>query len=90
MSDSNTIQTTNINSSSTLVGVGDSDISTILPTSSVTSYRPSNTGEKVNIVHETLTGLSTVSQYSDIVSAASSIQNDDSTVPQLEYSSSLQ
>ena len=88
MSDSNTIQTTNIFSSSTLAGVGNYYISTTFP-SSVTSYKPSITGGEINTVHETLSGLSTVSQYFNNVSAASSYskQNDNSTVPPLEYSS---
>ena len=72
MSDS---QMTNQISSTTPAEVGDSDISSIVPTSPV---------------HETLTCPSTVSQYSDIMSSASSnfLQNDNSAVPPLEYSSS--
>ena len=86
------IQTTSKISSSAPAGVEDYDIPSIFPTSSVSFYRLSNTGGiNINTVHETLTGLSTVSHYSDIMSTASSnsIQNDNSAVPPSEYSSSL-
>ena len=77
-------------SSNIQVEFGDSAFSTILSTSPVSFYSPSNTCREINTVLETLTIPSTVSQYSNIISAASSnsIQNDNSTVPLIEYSSS--